>query len=397
MPVSMDRYPVDRSLADVDHREGLYPYPLFSLQERDRRWKAVRQAMAEQNLDALVTPQNTGHSTDFQSNTRWLTQCGGGGDSDIAGVFPLEGEVTIVATTAGFRWPTVQDWVTDCREARRNYGRIIVQRLKELNPKRIGIAGLGDGTRTPEGTINHGTFTQIRDAFPNADLVDATDLMAEIRYVKSEEEIAFLARSKEMIELANDAEVATARPGVSDWEVWAACMYAMFKAGSEMPVHCNWVSGPHPRRTLTRASHRLLQKGDIIFNELEASWGGYRAQSVVPVSVGQPDPIFPELMKIQAVLFDDMMENLKPGTTLGELQTRCAKLASDSAPKTGPIAGATGLLTMHGRGAGDDGPIITGSAKDPKQLNVPLKDRMVFILKPQMHTADGEYVIAWGD
>ena len=56
----------------------LYPYPRFSLAERDRRWKAVRAMMREQNLDVIVCPNNTGHSTDFQSNSRYLTHVGGG-------------------------------------------------------------------------------------------------------------------------------------------------------------------------------------------------------------------------------------------------------------------------------------------------------------------------------
>ncbi|HLY64011.1 MAG TPA: M24 family metallopeptidase, partial [Chloroflexota bacterium] len=331
-------YEVNRTLADVDHSEGMYPYPRFSLAERERRWSSLRALMSQQALDAIVTPQNTGHSMDFQANTRWLTHCGGGGDADIAAVFPLEGDVTIVATTAKLRWPPVQNWVTDAREARRNYGRVIVERLKELNPKRIGIAGLGDGTRTPEGTILHGTYRQIREAFPQADLVDATELLAELRHVKSEEEIAFLARSKEFIELATDAEIAAAKPGQSDWVVWAETVHAMFRAGSEMPVHCNWISGARPQRTLTRASHRILEPGDIIMNELEASWGGYRSQGVVPVTVGRPDPVYDELMKVQGELFFDMLEALKPGTTLGELQQRCARKAQEVAPKTGLAA-----------------------------------------------------------
>jgi Xaa-Pro aminopeptidase len=390
-------YPVQRALADVDYTDGLYPYPRFSLAERDRRWNALRSQMSAQGLDAIVTPQNTGHSMDFQSNTRWLTHCGGGGDADIAAVFPLQGEVTIVATSAKPRWPTVQNWVSDVREARRNYGGVVVERLKELNPRRIGIAGLGGGTRTPEGTILYGTYRQIREAFPQADLLDSTDMLAGLRYVKSDEEIAFLARSKELIEQGTEAEIAAAKPGVVDWEVWADTMHAMFRGGSEMPVHCNWVSGPRPQRTLTRASHRVLQQGDIIFNELEASWGGYRAQGVVPVSVGRPDPVYEELMKVQGELFFDMLDALRPGTTLGELQQRCARKAQEVAPRTGLAAGCTGVLTMHGRGAGDDGPIITGSARDPKQLGLPLRERMVFILKPQVHNAADDANITWGD
>ena len=49
----------------------LYPYPSFSLAERDRRWKAVRALMRVQNLDVIVTPQNSGHSADYQANTRY--------------------------------------------------------------------------------------------------------------------------------------------------------------------------------------------------------------------------------------------------------------------------------------------------------------------------------------
>ncbi|HEX6512879.1 MAG TPA: M24 family metallopeptidase [Chloroflexota bacterium] len=390
-------YPVNRALADIDYGDAEYSYPLFSLAERDRRWSALREVMNRQEIDVIVTPQNSGHSTDFQANSRWISQCGGGGDADIAVVFPLQGEVTAVATSAQARWPTVQNWVTDVREARRNYGRVIVERLQELHPRRIGIAGLGGGTRTPEGTILYGTMRQISDAFPDASVVDATDILSELRYVKSEEEIAFLARSRDIIELGTEAEVAHAKPGVSDWLVWAEAMSAMLRAGSEMTVHFNWVSGPLTPRTLTRPSHRILQRGDLILNELEASWGGYRAQSDVPVGVGQPDPVYLELMKVQKELWYDMLDRLKPGTTIGELQQRCASYCAEIAPRTGPAAGATALLNMHGRGAGDDGPIITGSAKDPKQLALPLRERMVFILKPGVHTANDSHNTTWGD
>src|SRR4051812_10772223 len=237
MAPTAQQYEVDRSLADVKWDDGLDPYPRFSLTERARRWDGVRARMAAAGLDVLVTPQNSAHSTDFQANSRYLSHCGGGGDADIAVVFPLEGDVTVVATSAKLRWPNVQNWVTDVREARRNYGRVLVERLRELNPRTIGIAGLGEGTRTPEGTILYGTYRQIRDAFPNAELRDATDLLVEVRYVKSDEEIAFLARSNEIIDAGYNAEIAAARPGATDWTVWGEAMGAMLRAGSELPVH----------------------------------------------------------------------------------------------------------------------------------------------------------------
>ena len=378
----------------------LYPYPRFSIAERDRRWLAVRALMREQNLDVIVTPQNSGHSADYQANTRYLTHCGGG-EPDVAAVFPIEGEVTAIATSAAPRWPTVQDWVTDVREARRNYGRAIVERLKELNVERgrIGITGLGDveGTRTPEGTIFYGTWKQIREAFPQADLVDATAILDEVRYVKSQEEINVLVKSMEINELAMQAEVETAKAGVKDWEVWAAVHYAMTRNGSELPVHCFWVSGRNPKRTLTRPSMRLLERGDVIINEIEASWIGYRSQGVQPVFVEVVNPVQAELIKVQREVFNRVLENLKPGVTVGELADLTKRTAASAAPKTGPAAGARADLTMHGRGAGDDGPIITPHARNPKQLGVAMRENMVFICKPSAVSADGEYICQWGD
>ena len=379
----------------------LYPYPRFSIAERDRRWKAVRAKMAEQNIDVIVTPQNTGHSMDFQANTRYLTHCGGGGDADIAAVFPLNGDVTAIATTANPRWTTTQDWTSDVREARRNYGVKIVERLKELKVEggRIGITGLGEveGTRTPEGTILHGTYEKIRAAFPQAEIIDATPILTEVRYIKSPEEIDALTKSMEIIELAYQAEIEAARPGVRDWDVWAITQYALMRHGSEMPVHCNWISGKNVRRTLTRPSMRTLEHGDLIINEVEASWIGYRSQGVQPVFVGVADPVHQELIRVQREIFDRVLENLKPGVTVKELAELTIKTAETAAPKNGPAAGARGDLNMHGRGAGDDGPIITAHAKSPRQLAIRLQENMVFICKPSAISADGQSLSTWGD
>jgi Xaa-Pro aminopeptidase len=370
------------------------------LAERDRRWKAVRARMREQNLDVIVVPNNTGHSTDFQSNARYLTHVGGGGDADVAVVFPLEGEVTAVATSAAPRWPTVQEWTTDVREARRRYGKVVVERLKELGVERgrIGITGLGGGTRTPEGTIGHQFWVQIREGFPNAELVDATPILTETRYIKSAEEIDVLIRSMELVERGYQAILDTARPGVKDWEVWAAAQYAMMKGGSEMPVHCNWVSGKNPTRTLTRPSHRILERGDLIINELEASWMGYRSQGVQPTFVEVVDPVHAELMKVQKEIFETLIGYLRPGITVRELSEKTEETCRKAAPKSGPAAGALGKLTMHGRGQGDDGPIITGHAREPHQLAVTLEENMAFIFKPSAETATGPKAICtWGD
>jgi Xaa-Pro dipeptidase len=386
----------------MDTDNDPYPLPRFSLAERDRRWAEVRKLMAEQGVDVIVTPYNTGHSMDYQADSRYLTHVGGGGDADIAAVFPLEGEVTAIATSANPRWtPKVQNWTKDVREARRRYGKVAVERIKELGIKkpRIGITGLGDiaGTRSAEGLIIHGMWKLIRESFPDSEIVDATEILTTVRDVKSDEEVACLTKGVQIIEKGYEAEVAAAKVGAIDWEVWAATQYGLLKNGSEAPIHCNWISGPNVIRTLTRPTFRKLERGDLIINELEACWIGYQAQGVQPVFVEVADPVHKELIKVQRDIFNEVLGALKPGTTLGSLSELTQQIVKRVAPKSGPAANATAKLTMHGKGAGDDGPIITGAARDPRQLAYQLKKNMTFTFKPSAATADGSSICTWGD
>jgi Xaa-Pro dipeptidase len=52
---------------------------------------------------------------------------------------------------------------------------------------------------------------------------------------------------------------------------------------------------------------------------------------------------------------------------------------------------------MHGKGAGDDGPIITRASREKRHMNYELKRNMIFIFKPAAVTADGNSLCIWGD
>jgi Xaa-Pro dipeptidase len=142
---------------------------------------------------------------------------------------------------------------------------------------------------------------------------------------------------------------------------------------------------------------RLLQKGDLILSEIEASWIGYRAQGYQPVFVDTIDPIHAELIKLQRDVYAAVLDRLRPGVTMGELVSLAEMTCAELAPKRGPAVGATVVFNMHGRGAGDDGPLITPSQRRPEQLAAALESNMVFILKPTIRTADKAYECCWGD
>lgn len=379
----------------------MQPYRRFSLAERDRRWKAIRELIARDHLDAIVAPPNTGNSTDWQADARYISHCGGGADASIGVVFPLDGDVTVVATSAVDRWgPKIQNWVTDVREVNRRYGKGMAERLLELGLERgrIGVSGLGFGTRTPEGAIVHGTYMALREALPDAELVPASDLLQEVRQIKSREEIDVLQRSVDLIERGLDAQAQWAQPGVPDYVVWAETMHAMLVRGSELSVHFNWISGNNPGRTLTRPTLRPLEKGDLIEKEIESSIIGYRAQQLRPLAVHECEPTVMELAKLHAELYDELLEFLKPGVTIGQLVEKTHQLGEQVAPQTGPLAGARATLTMHGRGLGDDTPLIVERYESTQRAwNDPFPENGVYICKPSVRTADRRHSFSWGD
>ena len=152
--------------------------PRLSLAERDRRYRAVREKMAAENLDVLILPASTARWEQTMADSRYLTTIGGFGTETLT-IFPRDGEVTAYVFNRSDFWRHAQAWVTDIRDGRNLWTSNILERLGELKLEagRIGIAGLSGLTRTPDGIIPYTTVAAIKEALPRAEIVNATALM----------------------------------------------------------------------------------------------------------------------------------------------------------------------------------------------------------------------------
>lgn len=375
--------------------EDLLPYPYFDDIERDRRWGLTRAAMAAADIDCLVVPNNTGHSVHFQADARYLTHVGGGGDADVAAVFPLDGEPAAVATNKG-RWENTQPWCKDLREARRSYGAGALSKLREVDlpNKRVGVVGLADYVRAPEGTALYGFMKVLKEGLPGMSWVNFSQEMEDIRIVKSDAEVAFLTRSMAMVDAAYDSAVGAAQPGVKDYEVWGAALATICQMGSEIPVHQHWVGAHRPTTTLTRPTYADVEDGWLFLSELEACYGGYHAQGVQPFSCGQPDRIFREMMAFAVDVWNESFESLKPGNTVRQVADSVDAAGRRLAPRTGLAAGATAQVLMHGRGLGSDAPIVIRKARK-QDADRALTPGWCFVYKPTVYL--DKYSLCWGD
>ena len=351
--------------------------PTFSRGERDRRWSLLRDAMKQAKLDALISLPNQGHWDQFGADTRYITQIGGT-QTEVGAILPREGDVTAVVRGANEIewWGLAQDWVTDIRPSRRSYGEPVIERLKEIRAQRVGVIGLSGLVRAPEGVVPWGTFEKIRSSLPDVEFANATDLMQEVRSVKSAEEIAFIEKAAEIIGHANEVLIAQSKPGVGEHELVAEMLREIVRRGGEPITMMLFGTGgpevPWAQRVFTT---RKLKPGDLINTEVEAKYAGYIAQALQPISLGPKPRDLEKIFDATKVIFDEMLAFLKPGLSFGAV-TEFYQEAVQAAGYE-----PDGAL-MHGRGLGEDAPMLWGARRDFPEKDAILKAGHVFILKP---------------
>src|SRR5712692_5804806 len=294
--------------------------PQLSLQERDRRYEKVRAEMARQSIDCLLLPANTGRWEQLQADSRYLSSIGGFA-TEVFTVFPLEGEVTAYVFNRAAWWKRAQRWIGDVRDGHNHWAENATQRLKEIGFDKgtIGISGLSGLFRAPDGIIPYSTVTRLQEGFPQAKIVNATELMQEIRAVKSAEEISFLERSAAVIEKMIATMSESAHPGITEKELYAAMTQTMLAAGGELPTLFFLGSGPEVTQSSFVPTNRALQKGDRILNEIEAKIAGYAAQAVSPLTLGKPGADYQRLVELSAECFETILHGMRPGATFGDL------------------------------------------------------------------------------
>jgi Xaa-Pro aminopeptidase len=367
----------------------------FSPAERDRRYKKVREMMAKNGFEAILAPCNTGHNEGFQGDVRYLTQVGGFA-TEAAAFLPLKGEPTCFLRGDSQRvdwWRQMQDWVQDIRPSDCTWSENFATCIRErgLESATFGVVGIGGTYRSPDGLILHGTLSRLQSSFPKAKFESVTEMMLELRLLKSEEEIAALQRATEIAELSIQAAADRARPGVSEHEVYAEMVSSMVRNGGELPTMILWRAGKAPTRPDRVPPVRPLEAGDVIINEVEAKCAGYTAQVRRPIFVGKPSEEYEQIHELVVESFHLMYNRMRPGATYGHVLKAYTELLEDWGYRASGVP-------LHGLGLGEDLPLINlGKGVPEELLRTDLKTGQVFIMGPRVTSPDGTKMLAWGD
>lgn len=367
--------------------------PRFSLKERDSRWASVRALMERDGLDAIVALHHSGSWDQGNANARYLSSIGGN-CAWVSVVFPLDGPVTAVTgpvPTPDY-WLQFQNWVDDVRTAFFRSTPIVVDCLRDLglDKGRIGLAGLEGVAREPDGLVTVGAYRTLTDELPHAEFVNATDVMYEARFVKSDEEIAMLQHAVELVERAFDVLERQALPGVPECVVYGRMMAELLQHGSEPSSLMLWTAGnPLPPSVGTLASRRPLGADDVVLVEADAKWAGYLGHSSTTVWVGDPDATAIAMAELQLEATRRCWDALRPGTSMEAFAAICAEAARGSGFECQPV--------MHSRGLGFDAPVLVGHPRDERTRNWLIEENSVFVIKPQVTSLDGMRKMMWGD
>jgi Xaa-Pro aminopeptidase len=292
-----------------------------STAELERRWKAVRGAMAAEKIDVLLMQNNNDHMGGY---VRYFTDMPATNGYPNTVVFPRDDEMSVVCqgpfgggepTAMGDQtWRGVKRILTTPSYASAHY-------TKEYDPE-LAISALkpyANGTIGYVGTyqMSYALLDYVKRVLPNAKFIDATEMVDRIKVIKSAEELELVRRAALMQDGAMRAAFAAVKPGMRDIEVAAAAQAYSVSHGSENGIYlcASMPLGTGTKFANRHLQNRVIQEGDQIALLVEDNGPGGMytelGRSCVVGKVPQPMQDELEFCKTSRKFTLDL---LKPGT-----------------------------------------------------------------------------------
>lgn len=276
----------------------------FEVAEYEQRLDHTRRAMRDADLDLLLLfhQESLYYLFGYDQIGYWVYQ---------TVVLPADGSApTAICRHADELMirespfiPEIRPWTDDSHV---DPGAFTVDILRE----RHGVSGRRRiGIEKKTHTLLPYYYDLLRNALPDGvELVDASDLVSELRLIKSPAELAYMRRAGEIMDQAFTSGFAAARAGARECDVNAAVLHTLSSLGADYPAVAPPIaSGP---RTITQthgaATERVMQKGDPLTIEIGAPYKRYHAVAVHSGHLGEPSS------EIRA-LYDGLRDGLEAG------------------------------------------------------------------------------------
>ena len=305
--------------------ESCYPEKqlAFSLTEYSNRLSNIRKYMAEQNIQLLwlMSPESmyyvSGYTCEWyqaQSPRQWPATSGIAihVDSDDFILFDTPSEAVMC------RFVTCAN---DIRifpmDSRRDGIQFIMDELQSsgwLN----GTVGMEMHSYRPNPVISK----RFEQAFANRQLnvIDGSDLIRELRWIKSDAEIKYIEKAAKIADIGLLAAKNALQPGVTELEVYGEIINAMAKAGGENPaITLPVLSGPKANTGHSLSSRRVIQKHEQVNVDVCGVYNRYHANGARSFYMGDAPDELAEYHTKSSNVFKVIESILKPGLGVSEL------------------------------------------------------------------------------
>jgi len=262
------------------------------------------------------------------------------------------------------------------------FARDIANYMKDLKleGEKIGIVGAE--------IMPTNVFVDLKQRLPKADFHFVSDILLEMRLIKSAEELAFVEKAGEIADYAYEAIVKTAKPGRKEYELLAAIEEALTFHGAFYPSFILLCSGPSPVFPPSPASYRTLERGDTILQEISPCYGGYWIQWGRPFVIGEPDRKLYELYEVAMEVYQVLLKEIKPGVTFENVTNVAHDLI-----KTRGFTWVAGATQFIGLDITEMASMARGNAGSLEMVSRPIDKRtlesgMVIVNQPNIVTPD---------
>lgn len=388
----LDRHDLFADLSGTPfYRDAVYES--FSAAEMARRLAATRALMARREVEALIVPGGPSHWS-AGAGMRWLTDHREWHAMACYAVVPMQGEPTLVYSMGGTHCEATRRAVAvaDVRPSRNGrFAEVIVERLKELGMEHARI-GITECDPRFHDYLPVNQYATLRMSLPQASFEFLGGFFHELIVAKSPEEQACVRKAGNLCVAALEAVMRRAAPGITEEELAAAANAAVLAGGGEVDfviLGATPMAAPAMIFGNPRPSNRVLQRGDIILNELAAAYRGYSAQIGMPICVGEPpDAVRRFFHEVALPGFQALEATLQPGAPLETIREagQCFRRAGvQSRP-----------LLLHGIDLVTAPPLVGVDRIEAERYERALRPGMTLMLEPNPITRDGVFGIFTG-
>jgi Xaa-Pro dipeptidase len=305
--------------------------------ERDLRYARLRAAMAGAGLDALLVA-GKGHWWTGRGYMRYLTDFHLWGHDGLL-LIPLAAEPSLTLTSpAVARKIAARGWVEDADGDVYLVPRVAAAAAdRGLARGRIGIAGM-------RAIIGAGVLSELREALPHAEFVDADALIDRVRMIRSALEIQQIRELWTLSKACMGRFIEIVAPGKTGLALAAECSRIALEGGArDILVFIGERPGQNgiPDDTPVRCDGILSYHMEI------CGPSGHWSELTVTCAYRPPDELEQRLMESELRAYDAIRAAARPGATLPQL----AAIFEQTLTQDGWELGApTRHFDLHGQG-----------------------------------------------